>query len=48
MNKKLVDLIREKFKARLAAKTGWGRNDVMVEFEAAVTEALLELLDGGA
>lgn len=46
MNKKLFALIRDKFAARLAAKTGWGRNDVMAEFDAAVTEALLELLDG--
>lgn len=45
MNKKLVDLIRQKFEARLQAKTGWGRNDVMVEYDKAVAEALLEMLD---
>lgn len=45
MNKKLVELIREKFKQRLLAKTGWGRNDIMEQFELAVNEALLELLD---
>lgn len=45
MNAKLVALIKEKFKTRLMAKTGWGRNDVMVEFDAAVNEALLEMLD---
>jgi hypothetical protein len=46
MNKKLIELIREKFKARLAAKTGWGRNDIMEQFELALNEALLELMDG--
>lgn len=46
MNKKLFELIRAKFAARLATKTGWGRNDVMAEYDAAVNEALLELLDG--
>lgn len=45
MNKKLMELIRAKFKARLEAKTGWGRNDVMAEYDLAVNEALLELLD---
>ena len=48
MNKKLLELIKEKFKARLAVKTGWGRNDVMAEYDQAVSEALVELLDGGA
>lgn len=45
MNKKLIDLIRKNFMARLAVKTGWGRNDIMAEFNAAVSEAVLELLD---
>lgn len=48
MNKKLFNLIRAKFIARLATKTGWGRNDVMTEYDAAVSEALLELLDGAS
>lgn len=48
MNKKLIELIREKFKARLQAKTGWGRVDVMSEYDQAVTEAMLELLDAEA
>lgn len=45
MNKKLVELIKKHFKLRLQVKTGWGRNDVMVEFEAAVNDALLEMMD---
>lgn len=45
MNKKLLELVRAKFKERLAAKTGWGRIDVLAEYDQAVTEAVLELLD---
>lgn len=45
MNRKLIELIKTKFKERLQAKTGWGRNDVIAEFEAAVADALLEMLD---
>ena len=41
----MIALLKEKFKARMRAKTGWGRNDVMVEFEAALNEAMLEILD---
>lgn len=44
MNKKLIELIRTKFEARLAGKTGWGRNELLVEYDKAVNEALLELL----
>lgn len=43
MDKKLIDLIREKFKERLQAKTGWGRLDILSEYDRAVTDALLEL-----
>lgn len=45
MNQKLLDLIRKKFHERLQAKTGWGRIDVLVEYDRAVSEALAELLD---
>ncbi len=45
MNKKLLDLIKQKFNERLQAKTGWGRNDVMNEYQAAVNDALIELMD---
>jgi hypothetical protein len=40
-----VELIKKNFEARLQTKTGWGRNDVMAEFNAAVTESILEMLD---
>jgi hypothetical protein len=45
MNKKLLELIKKNFEARLQAKTGWGRNDVMAEFNAAVMESLLEMME---
>lgn len=44
-NRQLMDLVRKNFHDRLQAKTGWGRNDVMAEFDKAVNDALLELLD---
>lgn len=48
MNKRLVELIRKKFAERMQAKTGWGRVEVMQEFELALGDALIELLDSGA
>ena len=45
MNTALVEAIRKHFAANLQEKTGWGRNDVMVAFDRAVTKALLEALD---
>ena len=45
MIKKFATLLEEKFMARLQVKTGWGRNDIMVEFRAALNEALMEMLE---
>ena len=45
MNKELIDLIRIKFHEKLQLRTGWGRNDVMVAYDQAVSEATLEMLD---
>ena len=45
MNKELLKKIRERFHEKLQAKTGWGRNDVMVAYDQAVSEATLEMLD---
>lgn len=45
MNKKLLARIKELFAARLATKTGWGRNDIMTEYNHAVNEAIMELLN---
>jgi len=44
-NARLIDLIRENFKRRLSQKTGWGRVELMLEFEIAVTNALAQCLD---
>lgn len=33
--------IRERFRERLMAKTGWGRNEVMREFESVIAELSL-------
>ena len=38
--KELIDSIRHEFLHRISAKTGWGRIEVMVEFERAVTDAV--------
>lgn len=48
MNKTLVDKLTDAFYRRLQAKTGWGRNEVFREFQAAVAEALAALLDDRA
>lgn len=45
MNRKLVLKIRDIFHAKLQAKTGWGRNEIMELYNASVNEALLELMD---
>lgn len=45
MNKKLIELIKRNFRNRMAAKTGWGRNEIIAEFDAAISESVLELLD---
>ena len=45
MNKKLIQRIEEIFTQKLQAKTGWGRNDVLIVYKEAVSEAVLEMLD---
>ena len=45
MNKRFVELLTEKFSEALNKKTGWGKNEVLVEFQRCVVEAALELLD---
>lgn len=46
MNKKLITLIRTKYEAALATKTGWGRVELLTVYDRCVSEALLEVLDG--
>lgn len=45
MNKKLLQRIEEIFQQKLQAKTGWGKNEIMIVYKEAVNEALLELVD---
>ena len=40
--KLVLHVLRQKFEERLSKKTGWGRNELMVEFRLASLEALLE------
>lgn len=40
--KLVLRILEEKFQERLSKKTGWGRNELMVEFRLASLEALLE------
>ena len=44
-NARLIDLIRENFKRRPSQKKGWGRVELMLEFEIALTDALAQCLD---
>jgi len=43
--KKLLSSIEEKFKNKLMAKTGWGRNEVIAAYKEAVSESLMEMIN---
>lgn len=43
--RRLLALIEEEFQKRLAQKTGWGRNEVMVAYKEAQTAAMLRLVE---
>lgn len=43
--RKLLTLIREKYETRISVKTGWGKNELLAEYDKAVSEALMEMLD---
>ena len=45
MNKQLLKRIRELFEEKVSRKTGWGKNELMIEFDKAIIEALVELLE---
>jgi hypothetical protein len=45
MNRKLIEKIKELFKQKLNAKTGWGKNEVLQLHNDAVNESVLWLLD---
>jgi len=41
----LVDKIRNEFDSRMKRKTGWGKNEVMAEFEGAVADAVSKIIN---
>ena len=45
MHKKIVQLLRERFKDKLSIKTGWGKNEVLREFDMACLELYADMLD---
>ena len=45
MNTRLIELIREEFHKQLETKTGWGRNDIKLIFERALSIALSRCMD---
>ena len=42
--KELLNKIEELFTAKLSAKTGWGRNEILTAYKDSVSEALLEAM----
>lgn len=45
MNKRLIGLLREEFTERVNRKTGWGKNEILQEFEQAISNTIARLLD---
>lgn len=45
MNRRLIERIAEIFEAKISAKTGWGKNEIVQKHKEAVNEALLETID---
>jgi len=45
MTAQFAKLLRIEFTHRLKAKTGWGRNDIMIEYDQAVSAVVLRMLD---
>jgi len=45
MNKKLIQRIEEIFTAKLQAKTGWGKNEILILYKESVNEACLEMIN---
>ena len=43
--KELIDDLRDCFFKRLNAKTGWGKEDVKMEFERAISDAFVASWD---
>lgn len=47
MNLKLIRRIEELFKEALSAKTGWGRNEILIAYKDCVITATLEMAEFG-
>ena len=45
MNLELVKRIEEIFTEKLQRKTGWGKNEVLVQLKDSINEATLEFID---
>ena len=43
--KKILDMVRKNFEARLSVKTNWGRNEVQLALEGAISDTLAEFID---
>ena len=44
-DREILKKIERIFTEKLQAKTGWGKNDVLMVYKDAVNEALLEMLE---
>ena len=45
MNRKILERIDFLFSEALKEKTGWGKNEVLIAYRKAVTQALAEYVD---
>lgn len=43
--RRLLELIRQEFIQRIEQKTGWGKNELILEFEHALSDAMAKYLD---
>lgn len=40
-----INLLRDNFSTRISTKTGWGKNELMMEFERAVIDTMTQTMD---
>jgi hypothetical protein len=43
--KELLKRIEELFTAKLAVKTGWGRNEILSAYKDSVSDAIMEMVE---
>ncbi len=46
MKADILKRLEELFEMKISQKTGWGKNEIMKVFRKAVTEVLLEIVEG--